>query len=181
MWFIYSICYKVNIMKNTDKFIAIGLMSGTSLDGVDTALIKTDGENYIEYIDSYYQEYSAEFREAMQQCAKEDIPLNDVLRLEKQLTEFHIDAVNALAENREVDVIGFHGQTIRHLPDEGLTWQLGNPNLLAEKTNIPVVADFRRRDMAAGGQGAPLVPLFHKALFSEYEKTFYGFKYWWSC
>ncbi len=159
----------------TKLYKAIGLMSGTSLDGIDAALIETNGKNYIEFKGSTYFGYDDNFKARMHTLACEDIPLNDVLRLEKELTEAHIYAVNKLLGTleisaEEVDIIGFHGQTIRHLPEEGLTWQLGNAQLLAEHTSVPVVADFRRRDMATQGEGAPLVPLFHQALLGEQEK-----------
>ncbi len=157
-------------MKNI--YTAIGLMSGTSLDGVDVAMVKTDGEDILEFIASSFLAYLPEFSKKMQNVAKNDVPLSDVLRLEREITDYHVTAVNNLLNktNAKADIIGFHGQTIRHLPDEGLTWQIGDSNYLAAKLNIPVVGDFRRRDMANGGQGAPLVPLFHKALFYKQNK-----------
>ncbi len=147
---------------------AIGIMSGTSLDGIDAALIETDGESHIRLIASSYMEYPAEVRARVAAIATGDVPLNEVMRVDKLLSNLYVQAVQRMERQNvdlsTVDVIGCHGQTIRHLPDEGLTWQLGDPNFLAEHTGRPVVMDFRRRDMAAGGQGAPLVPLFHKAL-----------------
>lgn len=154
-------------------YTAIGLMSGTSLDGVDAVLVRTDGENTMEFIDSIFLEYPLEFSQKMQKLATSDIPLNDVLRLEREVTEYHVKAAEKLLAKipeTQVDIVGFHGQTIRHLPDEGLTWQIGDSSYIASKLNIPVVGDFRRRDMANSGQGAPLVPLFHQALFSNQEK-----------
>lgn len=155
-------------------YTAIGLMSGTSLDGVDAVLLETDGEKHIVHKQAHYRAYTADFRAEMQKLAMEDVPLVDMLRLEEKLTLEHVEAVKGLLGEayltaKDVDVIGFHGQTIRHVPDEGLTLQIGNASLLAEQTGIPVVADFRRRDMAVKGEGAPLAPLFHQALFSGEE------------
>lgn len=147
-------------------------MSGTSLDGVDAALLETDGGTYIVQKESFFLPYSSDFREKLKAVASGDMPLSDVLRLERELTEYHCQAVEGLLSktSSKPDVIGFHGQTIRHLPEEGLTWQLGDANYLAERVGIPVVADFRRRDTAAGGEGAPLAPLFHQALFEKQPK-----------
>lgn len=155
--------------------LAIGLMSGTSLDGVDAVLVKTDGENQTGYLEGVYEPYTKDFKELLLKVTKEDVPINVLLRIEKMLTEIHADAVNKLLEKcnlspEDITVCGFHGQTIRHLPDEGITCQLGDASLLAELTDIPVVADFRRRDMAAGGQGAPLIPLYHRSLFEKQAK-----------
>lgn len=163
-------------MKEQDAsrlYKAIGLMSGTSLDGVDAALVETDGENRVRLLAHAYVAYPPELRQRVQAVARGDVPLNEVLRVEQACTGLYVRAVleiEAMGHSLSaVDVVGCHGQTIRHLPDEGLTWQLGNASLLAEKTGVPVVHDFRRRDMAAGGQGAPLVPLFHKAVLGGRE------------
>jgi anhydro-N-acetylmuramic acid kinase len=164
-------CCIINAMKK-DTYIAIGLMSGTSLDGVDAVAVRTDGEQIISVLEKHFVPYQAQFSQKIQQLATKDVPLNDVLRLEREVTDYHLNAVNELLAKtkEEVDVVGFHGQTIRHLPDEGLTWQIGDSNYLSAKLNIPVVGDFRRRDMANEGQGAPLVPLFHQALFANQSK-----------
>tara|TARA_R110000868_G_scaffold190862_1_gene434857 strand:- start:157113 stop:158204 length:1092 start_codon:yes stop_codon:yes gene_type:complete len=152
------------------KYLSIGLMSGTSLDGIDAALLETDGENNITFKHGVYLPYKPEFRARMQKLAREDISILDMMRLEKELTEEHAAVVKMLLQEEfltpnHVDVIGFHGQTIRHAPEEGLTLQIGNASLLRELTGIPVVSDFRRRDMAVKGEGAPLAPLYHQALF----------------
>lgn len=157
------------------KYLAVGLMSGTSLDGVDAALIRTDGERVVEDIDGCYVPYPRNFQKQLQEMAQSDIPLDDILRLERRLTDYHAEAIKKLLEQPaaqkagNADIVGFHGQTIRHIPGEELTWQIGDASYLAEKSGLPVVADFRRRDMAAGGEGAPLAPLFHMAKFSHVE------------
>ena len=102
--------------------------------------------------------------------------LDDLLRLERDLTLAHAVAVrDVLAKPKndpqgEIGVVGFHGHTIRHLAAEQLSWQLGDPSVLAEELGLPVAADFRRRDLAAGGEGAPLAPLYHQALLADAER-----------
>ena len=161
---------KVKIYNMSDPCLAVGLMSGTSLDGVDAVLLRTDGGRTIERIAAHYLPFSTELRGALMAAAKGDIPLSDLLRLERAYTHQCCQAVAELLATDEAKnqhkpaVIGFHGQTIRHLPEEGLTWQTGDSSYLAHKTGIPVVADFRRRDMACGGQGAPLASYYHQAV-----------------
>lgn len=148
---------------------ALGLMSGTSLDGVDIVKLTTNGHSVGTPEGHFYWPYPTALRQQLAHVAVTDIPLNDVLALENTLTEAYATALQASGLLSGVQLIGCHGQTIRHLPGLGLTWQLGNPNLLAQRLAenghaIPVVMDFRRRDMAAGGEGAPLAPLFHQAM-----------------
>ena len=146
-------------------------MSGTSLDGVDAVVVETDGESRIRLLATSYVPYSEDLRARVGKVARGDVPLNEVMRVEQAVTEAYAHAVALLARQGVrlggIHVIGCHGQTIRHVPEEGLTWQMGDMSLLAELTGVPVVGDFRRRDMAAGGQGAPLVPLYHRALVGE--------------
>lgn len=145
---------------------AVGLMSGTSLDGVDAALLRTDGIRIDRTGHSLELPYDPETRTLLRAALGGG---GDVLAAERAMTLRHAEAVERLLGQaglvpEAVDVIGFHGQTLIHRPEEGLTWQIGDGALLAELTAIDVVNDFRRRDMAAGGQGAPLVPLYHAAL-----------------
>lgn len=145
---------------------AIGLMSGTSLDGVDAALIETDGVNIHAFGSCVTRPYPEELRTLLRSVFGGVGPIAEA---EQAMTLFHADVVQILLqqaglEAAAVDVIGFHGQTILHRPEEGRTWQIGDGALLARLTGIPVVCDFRSADVAAGGQGAPLVPLFHAAL-----------------
>jgi anhydro-N-acetylmuramic acid kinase len=145
---------------------ALGLMSGTSLDGIDAALVQTDGES----IHAFGPWLTLPFSDAERASLREAVHgRGDMLKVEHALTLRHAEAVKALLEKagmtkHDVHVIGFHGQTVIHRPAEHLTWQIGDGALLAEKTGIDVVCDFRRRDMAAEGEGAPLVPLYHAAL-----------------
>ncbi len=150
----------------------LGLMSGTSLDGADAALVAMDGQHF-RLLYSHYQPYSGELRKAL--LALHDPGVNELdraARLGNELSTFYADTVRALLQKSgtrpaSVRALACHGQTIRHQPALGYTLQLFNPALLAELTGITVVADFRSRDIAAGGQGAPLVPAFHQAAFGH--------------
>ena len=155
---------------------AIGLMSGTSLDGIDVALLRTDGEAAVERGPSMARPYDAAFRRRLQGALETAKAIDgraerpgDLAEIERELTLRHADAVRAfLASNDltacDIDVVGFHGQTVLHRPDAGLTVQLGDGGLLARETGIDVVYDMRANDMAHGGQGAPLIPAYHAAL-----------------
>ena len=145
---------------------ALGLMSGTSLDGVDAALAVTDGVAVERLGPALTVPYDAEMRQALRSVLG---GIGDVAAVERDITRFHAEVVaQTLADNglsaAEIDVIGFHGHTILHRPHERRTWQIGDGALLAKLTGIPVVNDFRTADVLAGGQGAPLVPVFHRAL-----------------
>lgn len=144
----------------------IGLMSGTSLDGVDAAAIETDGVEVAAVGPTttvpFPSELRARTRAILDRAATLPVDDPDLLAVERDLTHLHIAAIRAL--DWPADLIGFHGQTILHRPDEQRSWQIGDAALLAEETGVPVVHDFRSADLAAGGEGAPLVPVFHQAL-----------------
>lgn len=147
---------------------ALGLMSGTSLDGIDAAVIRTDGLTYVETGDFITVPYDDGFRERLRACLGGRGPVGEV---ERELTELHAGVVRRLAERTgPIDLIGFHGHTILHAPERRRTWQIGDGALLALLTGIPVVHDFRSADVAAGGQGAPLVPLYHQALSADLDR-----------
>ncbi len=144
----------------------VGLMSGTSMDGIDAALVRTDGAVRVEPVAFVTIPYEDGFRARLRSCLGGKGPVEAV---ERELTEIHADAVRRLLAEagmaaRDVDLIGFHGHTIHHAPEERHTWQIGDGAHLARLTGIAVVNDFRTADVQAGGQGAPLVPLFHRAL-----------------
>ncbi|MCC7260053.1 MAG: anhydro-N-acetylmuramic acid kinase [Alphaproteobacteria bacterium] len=148
---------------------ALGLMSGTSLDGIDAALIKTDGESVSELGPSLTLPYEKSLHDTLHEAVHER---GDIARVEREMTLAHAQAVRVLlaqagVKAREVGVIGFHGQTIAHRPKEGITRQIGDGALLARETGIDVVNDFRSNDVCHGGQGAPLVPLYHAALVAD--------------
>ncbi len=155
---------------------ALGLMSGTSMDGVDAALIRTDGVSVSEFGHSVYRAYSeaerAELRAALLTAREASTASLKVGRpgwlraAEELVTERHAEAVEALISDADVGpaVVGFHGQTVVHRPAERLTVQIGDGAALTRRTGVPVAWDFRSDDVAQGGQGAPLAPLYHAAL-----------------
>ncbi len=145
---------------------ALGLMSGTSLDGVDAALIETDGVTVSGFGPWRSDPYPSALREALRAVIEGRGGREDA---ERALTTFHEDVAEALlaeadVRREEVAVAGFHGHTVHHEPEAGRTDQIGDGAALASRLGIDVVNDFRSNDVAAGGQGAPLVPLFHAAL-----------------
>ena len=155
---------------------ALGLMSGTSMDGISVALVDTDGESVLTRGPAMTFPYNTEQRAAIGQAMAEARGLKSraerpgsLAVTEIMLTELHAAAVSAFVRHQgiprgDIEVVGFHGQTVLHRPDEGLTVQLGDGGLLAELTGLTVVHDLRARDVDAGGQGAPLVPVYHRAL-----------------
>ncbi len=159
-----------------ETLTALGMMSGTSMDGVDAAIIHTDGAHITLTHHSLTQPFSSGLREQLHTLVKsQERTPEAIAAAEKALTEAHAEAVQALLQQAElqpadIDVIGFHGQTILHQPEQQHTWQIGDAALLAEQTGISVVSDFRSADMQAGGQGAPLAPLFHAALARDLPK-----------
>ena len=147
----------------------IGLMSGTSADGVDGALLYTDGRDIIEVGPAMTESYSDTLRAGILGLMKGRGALREI---ERDLTDVHLDVIEKLrARHKEpIALIGFHGQTIRHAPKQGITQQIGDAKRMAKTAGIPVIADFRSNDVRQGGQGAPLVPLFHAALTKKMEK-----------
>lgn len=149
----------------------IGLMSGTSLDGIDAALLETDGQEIVRPGPGLTVPYGNEMRallrgalEAAPRVSRDQPVPTSILEAERRMTEAHAAAAKALlAMVGTADLIGFHGQTILHRPEMGRTWQIGDGALLARLTGIDVINDFRSADVAAGGQGAPLMPLYHAA------------------
>ena len=155
---------------------ALGLMSGTSLDGVDVAMIETDGRRVSALGPSGYRPYSEMERSLLRQALYEAADLPDrearpgcLREAERIVTSAHAEAVAAYtAQHRlrfdDIDIVGFHGQTVLHRPEKKLTVQIGDAQSLAKAIHIPVMYDFRAADVDAGGQGAPFVPVYHRAL-----------------
>jgi anhydro-N-acetylmuramic acid kinase len=166
-------------MSTKTELTAIGLMSGTSLDGIDAALLRTDGTKVEHLGPSYFEPYSRaqsmRLRMLLDMAAEQGRSLIGspvVHAVEQDLTRAHARAVEALMAQAglnaaDIDVVGFHGQTLLHRPAERWTWQIGDGGLLARELGITVVNDFRTADVAAGGEGAPLVPLYHQALLQS--------------
>jgi anhydro-N-acetylmuramic acid kinase len=161
---------------HVQSLTAIGLMSGTSMDGVDVALIKTDGEGQVRQGPSGFRPYAPDERDLLRAALADAVGLDDRSRrpgrlaeAEALVTRAHAEAVEsflaaqALAAS-SVDVVGFHGQTVLHRPEKRLTVQIGDGPSLAGRLGLRVVHDFRAADVAAGGQGAPFVPIYHAAL-----------------
>ncbi len=159
-------------MSQADFRWAIGLMSGTSLDGIDAALLRSDGQAVAEFGPAFTTPYDEMFRAALRGLLGGEGRASEV---ERELTLRHARAVETLLaksglERGEVAVVGFHGHTILHVPAKGRTRQIGDGALLAAEIGLDVVADFRSRDMAEGGEGAPFAPLYHAALASGLER-----------
>ncbi|MFK7791654.1 MAG: anhydro-N-acetylmuramic acid kinase, partial [Devosiaceae bacterium] len=163
---------------------AIGTMSGTSMDGVDVALIETDGLGQVQAIDGAYLtlDYSSDERAVLFQAVETALALDaasavdhpHLIAAAELSTRRHAQALVALQAklDRPVDVIGHHGQTVLHRPNpekpaDAFTLQLGNAQVLADATGVRVVDDFRTADVQEGGQGAPLAPLYHQALIAS--------------
>lgn len=158
--------------EKSDGLWVLGLMSGTSLDGIDVALIKTDGEKVLEFGPAKTFLYPKSLKKHLQQIIH--APDSDKEKtIEMYVTFAHAKAIKKflkLFNIQHVDLIGFHGQTIWHKPEEHSTRQLGDGQLLANLTGIKVINNFRENDMKHGGQGAPLIPLFHQTLLKEQQK-----------
>lgn len=185
------------VFENFDDGLYIGMMSGTSLDGMDVVLCQFTGDSEttsqpLQLIASHSQDFPARLREVLLALCQPngtaalnpnfDEPNGLVSELDwfgwasREYSEFASEVVNTLLQQANTDsesvlAIGCHGQTVRHRPQMAVTLQLLDANIIAERTAISVVSDFRRRDIAVGGQGAPLVPAFHKALFSDAAST----------
>lgn len=161
---------------------AAGLMSGTSLDGVDVALIETDGERVVRFGPTGYRPYSDRERALLRDALAEGASLTErgqrpgiLAKADAFVTKVHADVVQGFfrtyeVQPAEVAVVGFHGQTVLHKPSAKLTVQIGNGATLATKLGIPVAHDFRAADVAAGGQGAPIVPVFHSAIAESLDR-----------
>ena len=154
---------------------AVGLMSGTSLDGIDAALIVTDGVTIQSIGASLTVEYESGLRRRLRSILGSREPNPGIDSIERELTLAQADAVKRLLDGAgleavDIGAVGFHGQTVMHAPEDGMTWQIGDSALLAAETGIDVVYDFRSADMANGGEGAPLAPVYHRALTRAMER-----------
>ncbi len=152
--------------------IALGLMSGTSLDGIDAAILQTDGCLVTDHGPRLEVAYDAALRDDLLALLSGD---GDPVAVERSITLAHADIIKQLLSkysltNEHINIIGFPGQTIRHEPARRRTWQIGDGRLLARLVGVDVVDDFRSADVAAGGEGAPLAPLYHAALAADMEK-----------
>ncbi len=168
----------IPIIEENEVKIAIGLMSGTSRDGIDAAMIRTDGLYTVEQMGFWFEHYPAETKSqiagACNLAASYNRPQSHPIidQCQAVLNDHHLRAASALIRevgisSNEVSIIGLHGHTIAHRADKGWTWQIGDPRFLANGIGINVMSDMRRYDVMFGGQGAPLIPVFHRALFVD--------------
>ena len=158
----------------------IGLMSGTSMDGIDVALIETDGEAVVNQLGFASTSYDDALRARLRQALQDAISIKGrderpgcLSEVERELTERHAAAVAVFLAERgltgcDVDLVAFHGQTVLHRPQQRLTVQIGDGAALARMTGIDVVYDLRAADVAAGGEGAPLAPVYHRAMAARF-------------
>ena len=159
----------------------MGLMSGTSLDGVDVSIIESDGKSeYSSILDRYYEyddkliQKIHEIRDKISNSKDLNRYQQEIKALERDITLFNYKAVNETIKiaNSEINVIGFHGQTIFHNPKEKISKQLGDGKLLSQLSKKKVVYDFRKNDLDNGGQGAPLASIFHNVMANKISKKF---------
>ena len=158
-------------------FLAMGLLSGTSMDGVDVSIIKSDGFDQVDLILDKYFEYDTDLYKQLSTLRDKIKNSEDLTKyskelsdLERALTIFHAEKISkiALKSGIEIDLIGFHGQTIFHNPQIKITKQLGDGNLLSQLLKKPVIYDFRQADIDNNGQGAPLTPIYHRLLVNNF-------------
>jgi len=165
----------------TKNFYSLGLMSGTSVDGIDASIIKSDGEQFLEIVDNLYLKYGKELRlklkSVIDSCSsKDDFKKlsNNIKEIEKKMTLEHARACELIIEKNKkikIDIIGFHGQTVIHKPYEGYSLQIGDSKLLSKQMGKTVVSNFRENDILNGGQGAPLTPIYHKLILSKIKSS----------
>ena len=156
------------------EYTSLGLMSGTSGDGVDASIIRSDGSSKYEVILNKYYEYDKEIYKNIH-LLKEKINSykdlknysKDLKNLERKITMFHGKVANEVSKEIKINVVGFHGQTILHSPEEKISCQLGDGNLLSQITKKNIVYDFRQNDIKNGGEGAPLTPIFHQLILKQ--------------
>ncbi|MBE7652759.1 anhydro-N-acetylmuramic acid kinase [Tenacibaculum finnmarkense] len=157
---------------NDDFYFIIGLMSGTSLDGIDLVFVKFDKKNYKNFkiLAAETIAYSSAWKDKLQGAI--NFSKDDLIRLDIEYAVLLSEEINGFIKKNKIDAIDFiasHGHTILHQPAKGITLQIGHGKIISEKTNQKVICDFRTQDVALGGQGAPLVPIGDELLFSEYD------------
>jgi anhydro-N-acetylmuramic acid kinase len=151
---------------SSQRFKVIGLMSGTSMDGIEVAFIETDGDSVVAAGAHASVPYPSALRRTLLRLPADDV---DVRSVEREVTDLHSSAVRSFCTRENiapdsVDLVGFHGQTIKHDPQHGRTWQLGDGQQMADSLHTVVVNNFRQNDMDHGGTGAPFVPAYHRAI-----------------
>ncbi len=158
----------------SEKYTSLGLMSGTSGDGVDASIINSDGVNNFEIMKDKYFEYDSNIHKAFHFLKERIFNIHDLKKLSKEVSElerkitlFHAKIINELSITNQKTLVGFHGQTIYHNAEEKISRQLGDGKLLYQLTNRKIIYNFRENDILNGGEGAPLTPLFHQLLATQ--------------
>ena len=156
------------------EYTSLGLMSGTSGDGVDASIIRSDGKSRYEVLLNKYFKYSDEIYESIHAIKEKINNLKDLKNfskelknLERKITMFHVEVVSKISNKNEIDLVGFHGQTIYHNSEQKTSVQLGDGNLLSNLTQKNIVYNFRQNDIKNGGEGAPLTPIFHQLILRQ--------------
>ncbi len=156
------------------QYTCLGLMSGTSGDGVDASIVSSDGQNKLNIIKENYYEYDNSIFQNFHSLKKKINTVKDlktysslIKNLENKITIFHAKIIKEISSGIKLDLIGFHGQTLYHNPKEKISLQLGNGNLLAQLTKKKIIYNFRKNDIINGGEGAPLTPIFHMHLLKS--------------
>ena len=159
-----------------EEFTSLGLMSGTSGDGVDASIIQSDGNSKFKAIRDQYFQYDKEIHQKIHILKEKINNISDLknlnkelVNLERKITLFHAEVVKKISKNQTIDIIGFHGQTIYHNSLEKISNQLGDGKLLSQLTKKNIVYNFRQNDIKNGGEGAPLTPIFHQLLATQYK------------
>ncbi|MFL2894578.1 MAG: anhydro-N-acetylmuramic acid kinase [Candidatus Pelagibacter sp.] len=169
------------------SYYSLGLMSGTSGDGVDASLAISDGKNKFDIIHNEYVKYPIDVYEEFHKLKEKIHNLGDIQKYSKKLKDIErkITICNSTAVETikfkmsqqksliKIDFIGFHGQTILHIPEKKFSLQLGDANLLSQITNTSVIYKFRENDLKNGGQGAPLAPIFHQLIVNQKKLNFH--------
>ena len=158
----------------SQQYTSLGLMSGTSGDGVDASIIQSNGETKYDVIKDKYYEYDNEIyqdihklKEKIQNSKDIEALDTELKNLERKITLFHAKVVKEIEEGRQIDIIGFHGQTIYHNSQERISNQLGDGQLLCQLTKKNIIFNFRQNDIKNGGEGAPLTPIFHHLIVNQ--------------
>ena len=159
-----------------EEYTSLGLMSGTSGDGVDASIIQSDGNSKYKAIKDKYFEYDRQIYQNIHDLKEKIHNFTDLKKftkelndLENQITLFHAKVVKEVSGHQQIDVVGFHGQTIYHNSKEKISNQLGNGELLSQLTKKNIVYNFRQNDIKNGGEGAPLTPIFHQLLATQFK------------
>ncbi len=160
----------------SEQYTSLGLMSGTSGDGVDASIIQSDGEKKYELIKDKYYEYDSNIYQDIHNLKEKINTFNDLKILEKEvkdlerkITLFHAKVVKEMKTGLQIDIVGFHGQTIYHNSQERISHQIGDGKLLSQLTKKNIIFNFRQNDIQNGGEGAPLTPIFHRLIANKYK------------